>query len=542
MAVRHVKVGGTKIDGNSTADDWSLGNCYATIATAMAGSTAGAGDEVILEHLETHVVSSMIADSLNFAGAFTVRGRFARTNNLTAPGSVISGSNASGALFIFNDSVNRADIEFKDVLFTKSVTHTDSTRPVFIHFTQKTGDAIFTRVWVKDVSVAMTGSTSWRLGMFAYLTTATAAVTVDLNSVRFENITGSFGTGQCALLFELAVNGNAEGSQVKMTNLVGRNCSATVAGIFRYISSNGATAINGFDVEGFTLTSSNTTAGTGTVYRKDSTGFLHARNLKLKNVLATSGYCDAAIQVWSEHDIKNVLGIRVRYTSTNHDDTGGIGAIVAVFNGKKGRTRNVRAYQCLSKFGTAVYYSNGASGVVDNVWAEECECGNGIFYKGGNGDVAWSNLVAVNNTQIDVVASSSAALVFHGHNGGSSGDTRDCLIGVRSLIAKGNYHPQGARPIELSYTGALYSLSAVMRDIVCRDVSSLGVTIRASTTLVNLDIADSNLNGGAASIENAGTGSVTESGTTDSDVVIVGGLSMDTELDDRWPVAYRVAS
>ncbi len=79
---------------------------------------------------------------------------------------------------------------------------------------------------------------------------------------------------------------------------------------------------------------------------------------------------------------------------------------------------------------------------------------------------------------------------------------------------------------------------AVVRDIVCRDESSAGVSIRIGTEECDLDIADCNLLG---TIENAGTGVLTESGTTDTDVVIIGGLSMDTELSDRWPVALRVA-
>ena len=539
MAVRHVKVGGTKAAGNSTADDWTLANCYPTIATAMAGSTAGAGDELILED-ETHTVASMIAESFGFAGAFTIRGRTARADNSTAPAAIISGSSASGALFIFNDTVNRADIEFRDVGFTKSVTHTDSARPLAFHVTQKTGNVTLTRVWFHDVDVSFSGSTSWRLGMFSCQQAPTAAATVRMNGVRFDNISGSFGTGFCSLLYETAVNGWPAGSEIIKDDVVIRNISASIGGQFRFSSTNGKTTIRGYDAEGVTLTSTDTTNGVGTLYYKDSVGKLFARDIKMKNIAATSGYVDAEIQVWSDYDVANVLGINVQHDSTNHDDTSGIGCLIAFFNGKLGTIRKVRAYRCKSKFGTAVYISNGAYGTVDTAWAEECECGNGLYYKGGNGDVSWSNLVAVNNTQIDVVASSSAALVFYGHNGGSTGPAATCTMGVRNLIAKGNYHPQSATPISFSQpTDDAAVFNVVARDITCRDESDTGYSIRVGIKEVNLDIAGCNL---AGTIENAGTGTVTESGTTDSDVVIIGGLSMDTELDDRWPVAYRVST
>lgn len=546
MAVRHVKVGGTRAAGNSTADDWTLANCYPTIATAMAGSTAVAGDEVILED-ETHTVASMVSESLGFNGSFTIRGRTARADNTTAPTAIISGSSASGALFIFNDGTNRADIEFRDLGFTKSVTHTDATRPVGIQTSQKTGDLILTRCWFHDVDVNIGGATSWRLGMVNYASAPVAAARVMFNSVTFSNITGTFGTGNCSALFEHSNNSSL--ITYSYSDLKYRQITATFGGLFRLgaTSSNNQIKVVGFDVLGVTLTGSYASGGAGSLLyltprvvtagvEEYGSGYL--RDVKMKDVLVTSHYVDAAIVSYSHTDAKNILGINVVLDSTTHDETSGIGCLLAVFGAnmlKKNNIRRVRAYRCQSKFGTAVYVSNGADAVVDTVWAEECRCGNGVFYKGGNGDGYWSNLVALNNEWIDVVGT-NAALVFHGHNGGSSGDTRHCKIGLRNLVAKGNTHSQGGVPISFAYDPGSYSLSAVVRDIVCRDESSIGNSIRLGTGLVNFDMAGANL---AGAIDNAGTGSVTQSGTTDADVVIVGGLSMNTELDDRWPVAYR---
>lgn len=535
MAVRHVKIGGTKVSGNSTADDWTLANCYPTVATAIAAAGIAAGDELILEHMQTHDVAAMIAKSLGIVGAYTIRGRFARINNLIEPTSVISGSSASGSLFLFNDTVNRADIEFRDIKFTKSVTHTDATRPYVLHTAQKTGDITLTRCWIKEVTVSIAGATAYELGAISYAASPTAPATISYNYLTFEDITGTFGTGGACLLSN---NGYAAGTY-NYTGLVMRRLSVTAGGACYYfrVDSTGNCTVNGFDAEDVAGVSSHT-SGFGSMFNRSGAGFFRARNIRLKNILHTAPYCDAAFNVYSPHDIDNVLGINVRLDSTTHNGTSGIGCLVAAYLGKLGSTRNVRAYRCLSKFGTAVYYSNGANGIIDNVWAEECECGNGIFYKGGDGDVAWSNLVAVNNTQVDVIGDTGAAFVFHGHNGGSV-YARNCKIGVRNFISVGSTMFAGAKPVSFSETVGTYTLDVVARNLTIRDVSSGGDSIRIGTVNVDLDIADSNL---AGTIDNAGTGAVTESGTTDSDVVIIGGLSMDTELDDRWPVAYRVAT
>ena len=42
-------------------------------------------------------------------------------------------------------------------------------------------------------------------------------------------------------------------------------------------------------------------------------------------------------------------------------------------------------------------------------------------------------------------------------------------------------------------------------------------------------------------MQNDGRGVITQTDITDSDIVVIGGLSDATQLDDRWPVAYRAA-
>ena len=535
MAVRHVISGGTKVSGNSTADDWTLANCYPTVATAIAAAGIAAGDELILEHMQTHEVAAMISKSLGIVGAYTIRGRFARVNNLVEPESVISGSSESGSLFLFNDTVNRADIEFRDLKFTKSVAHTDATRPYVLHASQKTGDITLTRCWIKGVSVSIAGATAYELGAISYAATPTAPATISYNYLTFEDITGTFGTGGACLLSN---NGYAAGTY-KYTGLVMHRLSVTSGGSHYYfrVDSTGNCTVDGFDAEDVVGVSTNT-LGFGSFFTRSGTGFFRAKDIKLKNILHTAPYCDAAFSISSPHKIDNVLGINVRLDSTTHNGTSGIGCLVAAFAGKLGETSNVRAYRCLSKFGTAVYYSNGARGIVDNVWAEECECGNGIFYKGGDGDVSWSNLVAVNNVHVDNIGDTSASLVFYGHNGGSV-YTRNAVLGVRNLISVGNTIFPGSIPVSFAEIIGTYTLDVVARNLTVRETSSTGVSIRIGTVNVDLNIADSNL---AGTISNAGLGSLTESGTTDADVVIIGGLSMDTELDDRWPVASRMAA
>jgi hypothetical protein len=550
MAVRHVKNGGTKTTGNSTADDWTLANCYGSLATAVGASGNGAGDEVILEDGETHVVAAMIAESLGFVGAYTIRGRTARSDNAVIPTAVISGSSASGAIFLFNDTTNRADIEFRDVGVTKSVTHTDATRPYFVQTSQKTGDLKITRCWVYDISVAISGATSYRMGAINYAASPTAAARCSYAGLTFSNITGVFGTGSCTLLFE---TGNQTSTLTyEYAGLAYQNISATFAGPFRLsqATSHNRTKVVDFDVSDVILTGTYVSGGSGDVLRLEPRvvvsgveeyGSAYLRNVKIKDVLITTPYANAIISSYGSTDAKNILGINVVLDSTIHDSTSGIGCLITVFGNllpKLNSISRVRAYRCQSKFGTAVYVSNSANCVVDTVWAEECRCGNGIFYKGGNGEGAWSNLVAVNNERIDVIGS-AAALVFHGQNGGSSGDTRNCTIGLRDSVFAGNIDPNMSAPVSFSYSPGAFMLSAIVRNLVCRDASSGANSIRVGTGLVDIDMDNCNL---AGAVDNAGTGVVTESGTTDSAVVIIGGLHNDSELDDRWPATYRVAS
>ncbi|MDO9006973.1 MAG: hypothetical protein Q7U80_02005, partial [Thiobacillus sp.] len=263
MAVRHVISGGTKTSGNSTADDWTAANCYPTVATAIAASGIAAGDELILEHMQTHVVTAMIAKALGIVGSYVVRGRFARINNLVEPTSVISGSSSDGALFLFNDTVNRADIEFSDLKFTKSVTHTDATRPYILHAAQKTGDITFTRCWIKGVTVAISGATSYELGAINYAASPTAPATISYIYLTFEDITGTFGTGGACLLSN---NGYAAGTY-KYTGMVMRRLSMTTGGAGYYFSVNstGSCTVNGFDVEDAVGVSTHT-AGFGSIF------------------------------------------------------------------------------------------------------------------------------------------------------------------------------------------------------------------------------------------------------------------------------------
>lgn len=532
MAVRHVKLGGTKVSGNSTPDDWTLANCYGSINSVMGASGKAAGDEVVLEHLETFDLASQVSTAIGIDGAYTIRGRFARTNNLTEPPCTIRGTSGTGALLLFNDTVGRVNIEFRDIGFTKSVPHTDVNQPYGIRLAQKTGDVRMTRCWFRDIVLAFSGSQTFRMGAVRYDASPALPATVYWDGMRFARITANLTTSGLCSVFD---DQNTTSAEFRYTDVSVRDFVGTSTGEVIFMVENSKLTLNGLDVEGLDFVSS-FAGGHCAFIGKGEVGFFSARNCKFKDISVVTPVTRAMLDVSAEHDIDNVLGINVVLDSTNHDAVGGIGCLVAAFKSKRGRTRRVRAYRCQSKFGTAVYYSNGAYGVVDTVWAEECKTGSGIFYKGGNGDVAWANLVALNNERIDVVGT-ALPLVFYGHNGGSSGDTRDCVVGLRDSVFAGNTDPSGNPTVWFYYDPGLYRLTGVMRNVVCRDASAASGSILLGKGLVDLDIADCNLVGG---IENLGTGLVTESGTTDSDVVIIGGLSMDTELDDRWPVAYRV--
>ena len=529
MAVRHVKVGGTLSSGNSTADDWTLANCYPTITTAISAAGKAGGDELILED-ETHNVSGMITCGTGPAGSYLIRARTARVDNDTAPMAVISGSSGTGALFLFNNTVDRTDLEFRDVLFTKSVTHTDQTRPVMCNLGQKTGDFKLTRIWFKDIAINI-ASGAWSLGLIAYQAAPTLFPTVTMADLRYENISGIFGGAGVASTL-LGDHLTPTTAVTVLRNIVARNLSIDTQGASACFRINGRLSAKDIDLDGFTHASTGATSS-GHFLTKESTGFGHISRVRFANVSSDAVASSSMIRCHSPHSIRDILGINVQLVSSNSAE--GIGSLVSVFSDARGITRNVRAYRCRSNNGTAVYYSNGSMGIVDNVWAEQCEVGEGLFYKGGDGDVAWSNLVAINNTQLSI-GQSTPGLVFYGHVGGST-YRRNCLIGLRDLISKGNTTIATGIPIKFSDDGATYKLDVIAKRITCRDKTGVR-SIITGLHEININIADSNL---AGTIQNNGTGVITQTDITDSDIVVIGGLSDATQLDDRWPVAYRAA-
>lgn len=527
MAVFHLKTGGSKTSGASTASDWTDANCYGTFADWMGAlDSASDGDEGIVND-EIFVTAANFAGGINFNGTLTIK---SKSGDASISG--IKSSSATGALWLINSTTHSCNLIFQDLTLGKTVTHTDTARPVVLHATQRTGNITFQRCEFSDIDIAIASGANWYYGIVTPAMGAGYGTTCTFEDCEWSNISGTFAANG-------AVLASASGTAYIMrlirpvlrnitahNHVSGFNCSAGSQLLFWDV-----------DLDGWTGTS-DTGIGCGAVLKiSSSTGAakMYGRGATMRNCTQTAESPDALINTTAPYDVQDIVATSVTVNASTKSL--GLGAIfIAIGSTAFGRLENIRAYDCHANYGTAAYWSNGASGVARNIVAEQCSVGMGMVYKGGDGDLTASQISVRRCWQRDDVGLDVDALAFYGHIHAATG-ARDSSINLRDVLVDGNTYQGSAAAVLFNNPNATYTVNGTAERVTVRD-SAVGILMDGAA--VNLTATDCNLVGGVGGIvESQASGSLTASGTVDTAVYPSGSLSAAMTLASRWPAGVR---
>lgn len=527
MAVYHLKTGGSKSSGASTADDWTNANCYGSYANWMAALGAAAdGDEGIVND-EIFVTALNFAGGINLTGTLTIK---SKSGDASISG--IRSSSATGALCLANSTTHSANLIFQDLTLGKTVTHTDTARPVVLHATQHTGNLTFSRCLFDDIDIAIASGANWYYGIVTPAMGAGYGTTCTFEDCEWNNVSGTFSANGAVLAM-------AQGTAyiMKLVRPILRNIAAHNA-IAGFNCAGGASLMFwDVDLDGWTGTS-DPGVGCGSFLKiSSSTGSakMYGRRVTMRNCTQSGGSPDPLINTAAPYDVRDVMAVSVTSTATNKGI--GLGAVFLAINSTAfGRLENLRAYDCHANYGPAAYWSNGASGIARNIVADSCSVGTGIVYKGGDGDLTASQISVRRCWQRDEASLDVDALAFYGHIHSSTG-ARNSSINLRDVLVADNTY-QGTSPAVLfNNPNATYTVNGTAKCVTVRD-SAYG--IRMDGAAVNLMATDCNLVGGASGIvESQTSGSLTASGTVDTAVNPSGSLSAAMTLATRWPAGVR---
>lgn len=532
MAVYHLKTGGTKPGtAASTPGDWTASNCYGTwqLAITAISSTGADGDSIIVDD-EMFVAAANAVGALNITGTITIT---SRSGNPALSG--IVSSVATGALLLSNSTTNTCNVVWENLTLRKSVTHTDTARPVIHHMAQHTGNVTFRNCDFADIDINIPSGLNWYFGLATNDAGAGYGTVIRFEDCGFNRISGTYAANGVLFAFS---TGSAKRIEVVRPTI--RTITA-VNPIGGFVVTSGADLYWwDVDVDGWTASAPATTCG-GILktYSYSAGSFMYGRRAKFKNVTVNANVCDTLISTVSPFDIKDILGISVNLVSSSKSDGGQGSLFMAIYATAQGNIENIRAFDCHSNYGPAAYWSAGAGGTYRNIWAEQCSAGTGIVYKGGGGDICGSLTVVKDCWQRVETGLLNEALAFYGHIHATTGD-HNTVISLRDFICVGGTPLAGSPDVRYNNPNTTYTLEGTATRVVVRD-NTIGMDMVGRA--VNLTATDCNLLGGSAAIvQSQLSGTLTESGTTDVAVVVVGGLSVNSELTDRWPVAYRVAA
>lgn len=527
MAAYHLKTGGSRTSGASTASDWTDANCYGTFANWMnALDSAADGDEGIVND-EIFVTASNFAGGINFNGTLTIK---SKSGDASISG--IKSSSNTGAIWLTNSTTHSAKLIFQDLTLGKTVTHTDTIRPVVLHASQRTGDVTFQRCLFDDIDIAIASGANWYYGIVTPAMGAGYGTTCTFEDCEWNNVSGSFAANGAVLAM-------AQGTAyiMKLVRPILRNIAAHNA-IAGFNCAGGASLMFwDVDLDGWTGTS-DPGVGCGAFLKiSSSTGSakMYGRRVTMRNCTQSGESPDPLISTAAPYDVRDVMAVSVTSTATNKGI--GLGAVFLAINSTAfGRLENLRAYDCHANYGTAAYWSDGASGVARNIVAEQCSVGMGMVYKGGDGDLTASQISVRRCWQRDDVGLTVDALAFYGHIHASTG-ARNSSINLRDVLVDGNTYQGSAAGVLFNNPNATYTVNGRAERVTVRD-SAVGILMDGAA--VNLTATDSNLVGGAGGIvESQASGTLTASGTTDTIVKPSGSLSAAMTLATRWPAGVR---
>ena len=498
----YVKVGGTRTTGRSTPGDWSEANCYASIQSAVnQGWTSD--DWIVLDDAAWQMTVVALATTTAVTGARLKM----RSRSLDRSACSLRFTDTSAAGWRFNRADRSYGLDVRGI--TVSADPHTTTPAVFLQVSQPS-DALmtFTDMDFTDAAINYPSNVSLN-GFFNAQIGSAGARTVRFTRCRFYGLSANVFAGEWFLRglsgthyefidcdFGLGTDpgagitaaahapssgfggGVGGGVDITLTNCRQNGVTITSASVedvacYPLFAVSGTLVIDGFEVRNTTVTG----AAAGTF----------------------------GVMAFGPHTVKKLHGYDCM--STPADTINSIGGLFTAFGeAAVGTAEEVVAERCVSDFGTALYWSQGASNTTKAVVAIECQSRvDSIVYSGGWGDTTGVGIVGV-NCQYGTGSNhpglgNSGFLHAHNHTTLTTRTKTATyqhvrLVGCRNMDVKSD----GSDTLYAHSRNATYGLNLVLHDIVADGVPGNHVSLdegNGSTFTVSGDVS---LPGGDASV------------------------------------------
>ncbi len=397
MAVFHIKTGGTRTTGASTADDWSNANCYPITSLATVWAALSDGDQVIFDNEAEHSVGSQLtlnglSGTLSVEFVSRVSGS-AYTINRTADVKVV----------VFNGLANTIDVEWQDAKFTSDAA-LGNDKPI-IQTANGIQEFTLTRCDFSGLTISSTSASG--NGQLLFFNHSGGTEKVTLADCNFSSITAS--VASCGVIHvAAALQGYSTGTLDFSNTTLNTNTSASGRAFFHHAST-AAGVYGAFSISGYSANGSGSGAFRPFFLQGSSAGDITIGPITGSNISVDCGTAETGGIVFGQgtgtlngaqidnlhfdNDANHEGGLLVTFNdlwycndAVVRDSSGAFGMVFATsFDG------SINAQRCAGYNLTPGAAATGANQIDHGI----------AFYAGGSGDCTMYSCCAGGNTVTD---------------------------------------------------------------------------------------------------------------------------------------------
>lgn len=499
----YVKVGGTRTTGRSTPGDWSDANCYGDIQTAVdQGWTSD--DWIVLDDAAWQMTVVALATTTAVTGSRLKM----RSRSLDRSACSLRFTDTSAAGWRFNRSDRSYGLDVRGITVSADP-HTTAAAPVFLQVWQPS-DALMTFTDMDFIDAAINHPSNVSLhGFFNAQIGSAGARTVRFTRCRFYGLSANVHAGAWFLRGLSGTHYEFIDCDFGLGTDPGAGITAAAhapsSGFVGGVGGGVDITLTGCRQNGVTITSASvedvvcyplfTVSGT-----------LVIDGFEVRNTTVTGASAGTfGVMARGPHTVKKLHGYDCM--STPADTINSVGGLFTAFGeAAVGTAEEIVAERCVSDFGTALYWSQGASNTTKAVVAIECRSRvDSIVYSGGWGDTTGVGIVGVNcryGTGSNHPSLGDSGFL-HAHNHTTLATRTKTatyqhvrLVGCRNMDVKAD----GSDTLFAHSRNATYGLNLVLHDIVADGAPGNHVRLdgaNGSTFTVSGDVS---LPGGNASV------------------------------------------